>query len=268
MNCMGILVNFEDSYGIADIACNEFFKSPLDANIEECKYGDVIVRRRLANCVFMPTTLPANIDTIIFVYDMDRLSLKSKDKILASDTLANKIAYLQKYYVHKELRFVPVAFCAETICLHLLKDYCYDYSEVFSLANTAHLHTKILHDKLSAIHTDKTDTKFWKVHGADNHTLKIKNTRNFFGDFEDIQSVVKEIYKLGISKENRTLFRWLESSDIHNTDILLNANEAVELQKKYKETYDKFIEHCDNKQITIQVGKKAVSYNLATNYKV
>lgn len=37
-------------------------------------FGDVTVTKGLSNRVLVPITLPANTDTVVFVYDMDKIA--------------------------------------------------------------------------------------------------------------------------------------------------------------------------------------------------
>lgn len=69
----------------------------------------MLVRCSLSNRILLPIILPANTDTVIFVYDMDKLSTSLDAKISDSETLSNKINLLKKCYKHIDMRFVPVA---------------------------------------------------------------------------------------------------------------------------------------------------------------
>ena len=57
-------------------------------------FGDVTVTKGLSNRVLVPITLPANTDTVVFVYDIDKIANLKGNKILDSETLKEKISIL------------------------------------------------------------------------------------------------------------------------------------------------------------------------------
>lgn len=235
---MGILVNFEDTYGVADIVCHRFFGELLNiAGGQRMKeFEDVCVQVGLASAaIFSPRPVPATVTTIIYVYDMDRQSIKDEYNFLEPSTLKVKLDLLKKYYRDKQLYFVPVAFSAETVCLYQLYSGI-NFSEMFSRSNTARLHTDMLVAKLSKFHSDK-NKPYWSIHGKGKTTLNVKRTRLFFNDFKiDLGSLVRNKL-VGI---NYVLFDWL-ASGVKNVSVLLSAEEAVDLQYGYKSSFDAFL---------------------------
>lgn len=260
---MNILVNFEDTYGIADIAGKYFFNQYMEKEYNEKKYDNIIVRRGLATGnIFKFRTIPKDISTIIYVYDMDRQIASDSYDFLEPTTLKKKIDYLEEKYKGIELKFVPVAFSAETICLHMLRTKTTDFSQVFSEENTAHLHAKILTDILADIHIDKSDRKYWSIHGPGKITFNTKRTRAYMEDLSKIDSVYEVLKSMHFSDTNKNLFDWICGGKIEDTTKLLNAEQAIELQKKYKESFERFM--CKHEK-TIDIDN--VTYRLDFNYK-
>lgn len=260
---MGILVNFEDTYGIADIAGKIFFNQYMEKEYNEKRYGNVIVRRGLStNNILSFRTIPEDISTIIYVYDMDRQKANDPYNFLEPDTLKMKIENLMKRYNGIEMWFVPVAFSAETICLHMLRAKTVDFSQVFSKANTAHLHTRILTDILSGIHDDKEDRNYWSIHGQGKVTFNTKRTRAYTDDLEPVGDVYEILTCMQFSETNKCLFEWICGGKIEDTTKLLKAEQAIELQKKYKDNFEQFIQ---NHIETVDIDN--ITYRLDINYK-
>jgi hypothetical protein len=261
---MSILVNFEDSYGMADIACKYFFDKVIEVNKNEETYDNVIIRRALSTAnIFSYKTIPKDITTIVYVYDMDRQSNKDPYNFLEPETLQTKVEKLSNMYRNINLRFIPVAFAAETICLHMMKPDTLDFSLAFSSVNTAHLHTKILTDILANIHTDTNDRRYWLAHGQGKHTFAVKRTREYMDDFKNLDDVVKILEELHFSETNKSLFEWLENGKADDTSMLLNSQQAIEMQKHYRKEYEEFI--TNNKVEEIKVDNR--TYMLNCNYK-
>lgn len=128
---MGVLVNFEDTYGIADIACKHFFNQVLEIERSTKQFDDIVVQRAIGTGnIFSTRSLTSEIDTIITVYDMDKQLASSKLDILEPEEVERKIQDMKVAYKGKKPLYVPVAFCAETICLHLLNDFSHTYSDI------------------------------------------------------------------------------------------------------------------------------------------
>lgn len=260
---MNVLVNFEDTYGIADIACKYFFNDYIEPAYNEKAYGDVLIRRALSTAnIFRYRTIPKDISIIIYVYDMDKQKMSSPYNILEPEDLKEKIDILADCYGSIELKFVPVAFSAETICLHMLQTETMDYSKVFSEENTAHLHTKILSDILSGIHPDKDDRTYWSMHGQQKMTFNTKRTRVYMEDLQAADCVYQLLQQMKYSNMNQCLFEWICGKKIDDTTRLLTAEQAIELQKEYKSAYDRFL--YDHEK-TIEIDNKI--YRLDYNYK-
>lgn len=260
---MGVLVNFEDTYGMADIAGHYFFQQCMEKENNEKKYGDVLVRRSLSTSnIFSPRTIPEDIDTIIYVYDMDKQRPSDLYDFLEPDALEEKINRLKENFRDKKLWFVPVAYAAETICLHMMAKNDIDFSSLFSSANTAHLHHKILTDILSGIHTDTEDARYWARHGLNKRTFLTKRTRVYLDDLKDIKDVYALLKKLNYSRFNKCLFEWISGGDIKDTSALLTGEQAVKLQREYKKVFDDFIQGHED---TVRIEN--VEYDLNYNYK-
>lgn len=260
---MSILVNFEDTYGMADIAGQYFFQRFMEKEQNEEKYGDVLIRRSLSTQnIFRPRTIPSDIDTIIFVYDMDKQCISDNYDFLEPDSLAEKIKILKENFKDKELRFAPVAFSAETLCLHMIGKNQNDYSCIFSRANTAHLHYKILTDILSSIHPNKDDNRYWAKHGLNKRTFLTKRTRVYIDDLRDIKDVYNLLKELGFSKFNSALFQWISNGNVKDISSLLTGEQAIELQREYKKIFQDFLQSNDNTIIL-----ENTKYDLSYNYK-
>lgn len=261
---MSILVNFEDTYGIADIVCQHFFNQVLNIGENDASINNIHIHKGLSAWnVFKAQSLPDGAESVITVYDMDRQPKSNEYNIMNESDLEENIDKLEKAYgANVKLWFVPTTFCAETICLHLLSDYSHDYSETFSRVNTAHLHTKILYDKLTSIHSDKADRKFWYIKGQNNLMFKIKHTRLFFADFCDIPEAYKNLLALDFSSYNKTLLDWLSQDRVDNTSVLLDKEQAILLQRSY---YNSFINFVTSNENEITVGTH--TYDLNKNYK-
>jgi len=260
---MSILVNFEDTYGIADIATKYFFDEYMDKAYNEKKYNDVIVRRGLSTGnIFRFRSIPKDVSTIIYVYDMDKQKPSDSLDFLEPDTLKEKIEGLKQKYNDIELKFVPVSFSAETICLHMLRAETMDFSKLFSTENTAHLHAKILRDILASIHTDKNDRVYWSVHGGGKYSFNTKRTRVYMSDLMTLDKVYGIVKSKGFSKTNQCLFEWLIGKKIEDTSKLLNTEQAVELQREYKKDFLNFLQ--ENSE-TVEVNEQ--TYRLDVNYK-
>ena len=235
---MSILVNFEDTYGIADLACKNFFGELIPQNVNEKDFDGILVRRALSTGnILKVRTIPADIDKIIFVYDMDKQRNKDEENILEPDALEEKIVHLQKSYTNKELLFVPVHYAAETICLDLFSPGKMDFSLIFSSENTAHLHAKMLEDKLAELHPDINDARYWARHGLNKHTFLTKRTRNYIDDLHNVEDVYPILTSIGFSKYNKSIYEWLIGKDITDTSMLLDATKAIEQQVDYKNVY-------------------------------
>lgn len=260
---MSILVNFEDTYGIADIALKCFCNTFMEKEYNEQRYGNVIVRRGLStNGILRGRTIPKDVSTIVNVYNMDRQSPKDKYNFLEPNTLKMKIASLTELYAGLDLRFVPVAFSAETICLHMLRPRAMDFSKVFSTVNTAHLHTKILTDILTGIYTNRSDRIYWSSHGVGNETFNIKRTRIYLDSLFSVRDTYMQLQDLQFSEINKYLFDWLCSGHFDNVSNLPNGDLAIELQKYYKNIFCQFLQ-----QHTEYIDLDGSSYALDMDYK-
>lgn len=259
---MSILVNFEDSYGIADIACKYFFDEYIGLEYnEKVFHNNILVRRALTSGnIFNYRMIPNDISTIIFVYDMDRQSNTASYNILEPDHLKAKIDRLCNVYKDIMLKFVPVAFAAETICLHMMKSELLDFSQVFSKRNTANLHTQILTDILSGIHNDKNDRKYWSIHGQGKITFNIKRTRAYFEDLKNIDNVYMVLKNMNFSEMNTALFDWISGRKIEDVSKLLDAQQAIGLQKKYIEKFNEFLQQHDD-YIDIENNRYILDYD-------
>ena len=202
---MSLLLNFEDTYGIADIACNTLLGYTLDENMLHLQDKGITIRKGLNTGVFTKaSTLLNTVDSVVFIYDMDKGSPKDMYTILTPERLSVLISEAKNIYNDLSLFFMPVNFCAETICLYLLNGgTTANYETEFSKINTAHLHTKILTDDLTEIHPYEEGTKYWRTHGKGKHTLKIKSTRLFLQDF------ISDYSQFTCSKYVKHLFSWL-----------------------------------------------------------
>lgn len=116
---MSILVNFEDTYGIADIACKHFFNQVLNIGENDASINNIHIHKGLSSWkVFKAQSLPDGAELVITVYDMDRQTKSNEYNIRNAGDLEKNIDKLEKAYGDAvKLWFVPTTFCAETICL-------------------------------------------------------------------------------------------------------------------------------------------------------
>ena len=235
---MGVLVRFEDKYGCYDIA-DKCFGISINTDPE------VEVHKGLTsyNIFKVDSTMKDDsIDKIIFVYDMDRVD-QSKT-YLDSKSFESRISKLKAEIGDRyiQLYFVPTVFCSETIMLHKIDPSSIDFSTKFSSDNTAKMHFNCLSDILSLIHGDKSDTTYYSHFGKwnsdlnrkENTKIKTKKLGLFWDDGYTIRDAYNNLVQQGFSKYNTTFFKWILGGDITKTDVLLDYNEAIKLQKMFE----------------------------------
>lgn len=239
---MHILVRFEDKYGAYDLASHKFgipFMTKNDTICPKLKINniDVTIERGLSTQgIFRKDTVYKDADIVIFVYDMDKLIVKAPVNYIDSSQFEERMKDIMSNEGNENtlVLFVPTIFCSETIMLHKLDPNSVDFSETFSDINTASMHYKILEDALKNIHTDTEDKIYWKHHGKNSKTLKVKETRLFLNDGYTIENMIHNLRVNGFSRFNKAFLNWLDSGNITDTSMLLDFNEALKQQKEFE----------------------------------
>ena len=158
---MGVLIRFEDTYGIRDVAAlcklgidNEKIdgKSTKLVEVNEglfLQYGlsSVGVYDMGRGVEVLENIASGKIEHIVVVFDLDDLS-GDKTKILQVESFkkhaCKMMEQLEEAGVKCEIHFMPVMYCAETVYMYILLNCMINPCEVVNEANTTKLHGDIM----------------------------------------------------------------------------------------------------------------------------
>lgn len=235
-------VKFEDMFGSHDIVRYAF---GLEGNTSYQVYktkNNITISHGQGASLFNINALDIDDDTIIFVFDMDRLPEDWGENYLKLDKFIETVEPLVDKCNDNNIKilFAPTVFCSETIMLHKLDPNTLDFSLTFSEKNTAKMHKAILVDKLTEEIPYSNNSPYYLVRGKGNTFFKIKQTKLFVDRGYSIQEMIDILNRNGFSRFNKPFFDWISSGDISKTESLLD----YELVKKFVEEFEHTIVYC------------------------
>lgn len=212
---MKILIVFEDQYGIADIFSRvngikvDVVKDPVKINDELY----VSVGNGNAPCLGLSEDLLSsvgNIDTVISVFDIDKLGQARQNKVMLPNEFCVKVRQASRRLGDTMHLYMPIVYNAETVMLHQYLRYNgkIDIVDIVHPEDTYKLHLNLLQELIME------DSKKDRVN--------VKRVREYL-DFERLLRG----FKASTSSVDRYFKRWLLSSFDLDLDYFVTAEEVI-----------------------------------------
>lgn len=222
-----VLIRCEDTYGAYDIMCSAFEnmermenKQKKDTYILEDTVL-TIERGTGTGNLFKINEDTQSVDQIIFVFDMDTWKTSNSQKklnVLSIKDLKQKVEEFSDQCT-AELLFAPIIFSAETLLLHKIDHSGTDFSGLFNMQNTAHMHTYRLYAYLSEGKEENQDKSIEEIYS--------ENKRAFFNNDQGTpyKELGRKLRDLNQGEFNYPFLDWIATGDILNTKSLLRKEE-------------------------------------------